>query len=116
MLTVIRGTCLSSTGIVSHSVCLSSVTLFKILHFFQFFQVLSSPFQSIQFIPSPFRPFQVLSSPIKSFQVLSNPFKSFQVLSSPFKSFQVLSNPFKSSQALSLCAYLGHLTFLFISE
>ena len=71
------------------SVCLS-VTLFKILHFVQFLQVLSNSFN----------PFHVLSSPLKSFHVIPNPFKSFQFLSSPLLSFQVLPCPFKSFKVL----------------
>ena len=104
---IFRGACLSSSGLVSHSVCLSSVfcrtfpdlTLLSFLSSsFILFQVLLGPLKSFQVLQSPSKSLQVLSSPPKSFQVLSSPSKSFQLLSCPSNSFQVLSSPSKFLQ------------------
>lgn len=111
LFTVFRGACLSSTGLVSHSVCLlssvclSSVKLFQILQFVQFFQVLSNSVKSFQVLSGPFKSFQVLSSLFMAFQVFPSPFKSLQVLSNPFKSFQFLSSPFMSFPVLPSPSY-----------
>ena len=105
---IFRGACLSSTDLVSHSVCLSVCHTFPDLALrsifsssFQFCQVLLSPLRSFQVLPGPFKSFQVPPSTFKSFQFLSSPFMSFQVLPSPFGSFQVLSSPFISFQVLT---------------
>ena len=92
-------------SVTPSSVCLlSSVTLFQILHFVQFSQVLSDFFKSLQVLSGPFtsfKLFQVVSSRFKSFHVLPSPFKSFWVLWSPSKYFQIISTPFNFYQVLS---------------
>ena len=97
-------------SVTPSSVFCLSVTLFQILHFLQFFQVLPNSFKSFQVFSGPFKfsqilsslfmPFQVLSIPCKYFQILSSTFNFYQVLSYPSKSFQVLSSPTMSLQVL----------------
>ena len=82
--------------------CLSvfcvSVTLFQILHFVQFSQVLSNSFMSFQVLSSRSKSFQVPLSTSKSFRALPTSIKPFHILPSPFESFLVPPITFKFFQ------------------
>ena len=97
-LLIFRGACLSRSGHVSHSVCLSDCHTLEVLTMLlpipQDLRVPTSFSWILQVLTSSYTLVKVLTSSYKYLQVLKSSYKYLQVLKSSYKFLQVLTHSY----------------------